>query len=77
MLGVSADTLHSFRVDSNEAAYEKVFADALFKQYLCRVRVKQELVNDEMRTKSSGLRVDEVDLVNECHQMIEAIKKYA
>lgn len=76
LLGVPAQTLHDYRTENNEADYEKVFSDALFKTFLCKARVKQELVNDEMRTKSAVQRLDDVDLVAECAQMLEALRKY-
>lgn len=77
MLGVKAQDLYNFRTaDNNEQAYEKVFADALFKTYICKARVKVEQVNDEQRVKSALNRLDEVDLVSECQQTLDAIRKY-
>jgi hypothetical protein len=74
---VSAEAMNELRSGSNEAAFEKVFADALFKTYIVKARVKQEKVQEEMRTKSSAARLDEIDLVDECSQMLQAIKKYS
>lgn len=42
-----------------------------------QVRVKQESVNDEVRTKSTVVSMVELDLVDECRQMMEAINKYS
>ena len=41
-----------------------------------QVRVKQESVNDEMRTKSTVVTMNDLDLLDECNQMIAAINKY-
>lgn len=76
LLMASAQQLFDFKSSGNEAAYEKAFADALFKTCICKVRVKQELVNDEMRTKNTVLKVDDLDVVAECKQMLDAIKAY-
>eukprot|EP01036_Dinobryon_divergens_P023274 gene23274-31602_t len=73
LLGCSAQILYELRVEGNEAAYEKVFSDALFRSV---VRVKQESVNDEMRTKSTVVTMNDLDLLDECNQMIAAINKY-
>ena len=37
MLGCPAQTLHELRVEGNEAAFEKIFSDALFKTFVCKV----------------------------------------
>lgn len=41
-----------------------------------QLRIKQEMVNDEMRTKSSVLAITEIDFVQENQKMIDAINKY-
>jgi hypothetical protein len=41
-----------------------------------QLRIKQEMVNDEMRTKSTILAVSELDYVNENQKLLEAIAKY-
>ena len=43
---------------------------------LIQVKIKQETIKDEVRQKTSVLRVDEIDLVNECGQLLDAIMKY-
>lgn len=75
-LGVTAKTLSDYRNEGNEAAYEKVFADALFKTVVARARVKQEQVQEEQRVKCSFMKVDEVDFVSESRQLLDAIAKY-
>lgn len=114
MLGVPARELFEMRTSENPAAYDKVFADCLFKPVIARVRnslllfaiyfyllcqdsliiqsitnvcimldipvqqlrVKQEMVNDEMRTKSTVMAISELDYVAENQKMLDAINKY-
>lgn len=76
ILGVPASTLHEFRLQANELAYEQVFADALFKTYVMRLRIKEEIVNDETRVKSSVMKLDDVDFVTESRMMLDAIARY-
>jgi hypothetical protein len=40
------------------------------------VRVKQEMVQEEMRVKCTVLSLDDLDYLSECKQMIDAINKY-
>ncbi len=61
---------------SDPQLYEKVYSDALFKTVVVKARVKQEIVNDEPRTKSSIIKIDSLDLVTESKNMIDAINKY-
>lgn len=41
-----------------------------------QLRIKQEMVNDEMRTKSAVLAVSDIDYVTENQKMLDAINKY-
>ena len=42
ILGHTADELYSMKMSGDEAAYEEVFSNALFKTYLCKVTVVTE-----------------------------------
>ena len=44
--------------------------------YESQLRIKQEMVNDEMRTKSSVLAITELDYVQENQKLLDAINKY-
>jgi len=74
--GVTAKELFEMRRTDNTAAYDKVFADCLFKPFIAKLRIKQEMVNDEMRTKSSVMAITDLDYVQENQKMIDAISKY-
>ena len=41
-----------------------------------QVRVKQEMVNEEARIKSTVLSLEEPNFISECQQMFDAIMKY-
>jgi replication factor A1 len=76
LLGHSAEDLHQMKISGDDAAYERVFADALFKQLCIRLRVKQEMVNDEPRLKCTSFSMGSVDFAAESKQLLLAISKY-
>ena len=41
-----------------------------------KVRVKQEMMNDDMRTKSTLVEMHELDFVKESAEMYQALLKY-
>lgn len=41
-----------------------------------QLRIKQEQVNDEMRTKSTVLALSDIDYVAENQKLLDAINKY-
>jgi len=53
-----------------------VFQDALFSEFIARLRVKQELVNDEQRLKAVGMVMTKLSYAAECAQMLQVINKY-
>lgn len=76
LLGHSAEDLHQMKLSGDDAGYEKVFSDALFKEVVLKLRVKQEMVNDEPRIKSSVTNFASVDFVSESKQLLSVIAKY-
>lgn len=76
MLGCSADALSDFKNEGNDSSYEKAFSDAQWKTFTCKVRVKQEMVQDEPKLKVNVMALDEINYDSECKQMIDAIAKY-
>lgn len=59
-----------------EAQYEDVFTEACFKTYMVTLRIKAEMVNDEMRLKYTVQRMVPIDIKTECNAMLDAISKY-
>jgi replication factor A1 len=76
LLGHSAEEMHELKMSGDEAGYEGVFAAALFKQVCLKLRVKQDMVNDEPRMKSSAASYAPVDFAAESKQLMAAITKY-
>ena len=56
LLEHTAEELHQMKVAGDDANYEGVFLDALFTQYVAKLRVKQEMV----RLKSTALSMTRV-----------------
>ncbi|CAG2245720.1 RFA1 [Mytilus edulis] len=74
VLGKSADELGDLK-DSNEAAYDQVFQDAMFKSYIFRLRAKIETYNDESRLKTICMNATPVDWAEQSRRLIEEIEK--
>eukprot|EP00752_Nemacystus_decipiens_P010206 g9095.t2 len=72
----SADELHELKEGGQEAEYEEIFTEACFKTYLMTVRIKAEMMNDEMRIKHTVQRMNPIDLKAESHALLDAIAKY-
>ncbi|CAN0072247.1 unnamed protein product [Laminaria digitata] len=74
--GRTADELHELKQDGQDGEYEDAFTDACFQSYLVTLRVKAEMVNDEMRIKNTIQRMTPIDLKTECDALLDAISKY-
>ena len=74
--GFTAEDLHQKKLNGDDAGFEQVFSDALFKDFNFKLRVKQEMVNDEPRLKVQVTTLAAVDFVKESQQLLLAIGKY-
>jgi hypothetical protein len=68
--------MFAMKAQGDEQEYERVCADALFKTYVIKIRCKEEMVNDDMRLKSTAIGIEVLDFVKESNQMYDAIMKY-
>ncbi|KAI9923270.1 hypothetical protein PsorP6_002739 [Peronosclerospora sorghi] len=75
MNGHTADEIGELR-DTNPAMFESLFKEALFKQYVCRLRVKAENVQEELRVKAGVVSLEPVNYVQESKDLLEAIAQY-
>ncbi|GMF16928.1 unnamed protein product [Phytophthora fragariaefolia] len=75
MNGRTADEIGELR-DTNPTLYESTFKEALFKQYVCRLRVKAENVQEELRVKASVVNLEPVNFVQESKDLLQAIAQY-
>ncbi|ELU09821.1 hypothetical protein CAPTEDRAFT_172916 [Capitella teleta] len=76
VLGISADELGKLRSE-NEAAFDKVFDESVFKSYVMTLRAKMETYNEETRLKVICLKATPVvaedyhkKLISEIEQML-------
>lgn len=56
--------------------FEETFVEACFKSYIVTLRIKAEMVSDEMRLKHTIQRMVPVDVRAECEALLSAISKY-
>ncbi|EGZ23584.1 hypothetical protein PHYSODRAFT_556228 [Phytophthora sojae] len=75
MNGRTADEIGELR-DTNPTLYESTFKEALFKQYVCRLRVKAENVQEELRVKAGVVNLEPVNFVQESKDLLQAIAQY-
>jgi hypothetical protein len=69
--------MYEMKQNGNEAGYEKVFQDAIFNQVLVKARVKQDMRDDEMKTKSTVMKLEcPLNYAAECSKILDAIAKY-
>ena len=61
-------------LESDEEQYNSIFLDATFKTYQFRMRVKQDIWNDETRLKHTVVSVDEIAWPEYCKKLINEIE---
>eukprot|EP00903_Cladosiphon_okamuranus_P009556 g9099.t1 len=72
----SADELFQLKEGGQEAEYEDIFTEACFKTYLMTLRIKADMVSDEMRLKHTVQRMNPIDIKAESRALLDAIAKY-
>jgi replication factor A1 len=60
----------------DQDAYDSYFCDALFSDYVFKCRVKNELVNDEQRVKTSVVQMWPINYVQESKDLLQAISAF-
>lgn len=74
LLGTTADEMFG-HFETNQEVYDAAFAKAAFTEWLFKCRVKKELVNEEYRTKVQVMRMEPVNYVSECRDIIAALER--
>jgi len=74
LLGTTADEMFG-HFETNQEVYDAAFAKAAFTEWIFKCRVKKELVNEEYRTKVQVMRMEPVNYVSECRDMIQALER--
>lgn len=73
--GRTADEIGELR-DTNPSLYESIFKEALFKQYVMRLRVKAENVQEELRVKAGVVNLEPINYAAESKDLLQAIAQY-
>lgn len=78
LLGATADEVNAkaYGDGYDQDAYESVFADAVLSEWIFKCKVKNELVNDESRVKTSVYALQPVDYLRESRDMLAEIEKF-
>ena len=75
LVGMPAGEVNGLREDNHEA-FELAFTEACFKQGLFKLRIKNEMVREEMRVKSTVLEMVPMDYKKESEELLKAIEEY-
>lgn len=73
--GRTADEIGELR-ETNPAQFEAAFKEALFKQYVFRLRVKAENVQEELRVKAGVVTLEPINYAAESKDLLQAIAQY-
>lgn len=71
----SADEMVELQ-QSNAKLFENVFKQCTFKEFIFRLRVKAEQVQEELRVKSSVVSLEPINYISESTHLIDLIAKY-
>jgi replication factor A1 len=71
--GVTADQAH--KEYDNQDAYDGLFAKANYSEWIMKCRVKNEDRDGESRLKTQVVRMEPVNYVSECREMIAALER--
>jgi replication factor A1 len=76
--GATADDVYSrtYEGGQDQDGYDSYFARACFTDWVFRCRVSNELVNDEMRVKTTVQTMVPVDYAKECRDLLAEIAKF-
>lgn len=76
LLGISANELVSLK-EENIHSYERIFDSVMFHQYSMKCRVKQEVYQDESKTRVTCSKIDKIDYVTRSRELIDLISMLA
>ena len=72
--GATADQV--FEQFENQEVYDSYFAKATYTEWILKCRVKNEIVNEEPRIKTSVVRMDPVDYAAESKDILAQLEKW-
>jgi len=76
ILGCKAEELGNLK-NSSDTKFDDYFAESVFSEFNFKLRVKEEIYNDERRVKASVASCDPIEYVSSGRRLLTAIKKYA
>lgn len=71
--GVTADQLYDKFAEGDRDSYDSTFAKATFSEWIIKCKVKQELVGDESRVKTSIVNLAPIDYAAESRNLLAAL----
>ena len=76
--GLTADDVYSRTMENNtdQDAYDSIFARANYTEWIFKCKVKQEMVNEESRVKTSVVSMSPIDYAKESRDLLDAIAKF-
>ncbi|RLN08033.1 replication protein A 70 kDa DNA-binding subunit A [Panicum miliaceum] len=74
LLGCSARELYMFK-ENEDPRYTDVLLQGLYRQYLLRLKVKEETYGDERRVKNTVFKVERIDLSAESKFLLDHISR--
>lgn len=77
MMGISAKDLHYIKTqEQDDERFQEVMRNVLFKKYIFKLKVKEEMFSDELRVKSTAVKVEKVNLQSETKNILDLIDKF-
>lgn len=76
IFGKKAEDMHNLR-ETDPDAFEATLQEPLLRQYVMRIRVKQDNWNDEVRLRYNVLKVEPVNFASEAKIVLSDIQRYA
>lgn len=71
--GAKADDLYQKVIEGGRETYESVFAKATYTEWIFKCKVKQEMVGDEQRIKTSLVSASPIDYAAESRNLLQAL----
>ncbi|KAK2975966.1 hypothetical protein RJ640_012997 [Escallonia rubra] len=77
ILGCSAKELYLLKYEEDDdARFTETIKGCLFKQFLFRLKIKEEMYGDEQRVKITVVKADKVNYAAETRYLLDLIKKF-
>jgi replication factor A1 len=76
IMGMPAKDLHIIKFEEqDDTRFSEIIRSVLFKQFIFKLRVKEEMYNDEQRVKSTVVSAEKVDPLTESKYLLGLIDK--